>query len=131
MGSFLSQTSLFVSGATRLISLPESVLASIITEADGRFPRETGGVVLGRRDHPNEAVITQMVGPRPLAKHGRVTFEPDYEFQDTEISEFYESERGVLRIPWRLALAPQGFSPPQRKGSTSLAENCWPCTRKM
>jgi len=32
-----------------------------------------------------------MIGPGPRAKHGRATFEPDYDFQEDEIAKAYAS----------------------------------------
>jgi integrative and conjugative element protein (TIGR02256 family) len=68
-----------------LISIPEPILAAIVLEANNRFPRETGGVLLGHWVEGRQAVVSHMIGPGPRAKHSYSTFEPDYQFQEAEI----------------------------------------------
>ena len=63
----------------------------IVLEADNRFPLETGGVLLGRWVETQGAIVTQMIGPGPRAKHSRTSFEPDYEFQEAEIAKAHAS----------------------------------------
>ncbi len=71
--------------------LPEHAVRSMTTEANGRAPQETGGVLLGYWSKDGrEAVVTDVVGPGPEATHGNANFAPDYDFQEREISRLYE-----------------------------------------
>jgi integrative and conjugative element protein (TIGR02256 family) len=74
-----------------LISVPESILSLMVLEANDRFPSETGGILLGRWVEAERAIITQIIGPGPHAKHRRASFEPDYEFQEAEIAKAHAS----------------------------------------
>lgn len=57
----------------------------MVLEASNRLPRETGGILLGHWADGRQAVVTHVIGPGPLARHGYSTFEPDYQFQEAEI----------------------------------------------
>ena len=58
-------------------------------EATGLFPYETGGAFMGYWANQREVVITASISAGPNAKHGRFTFEPDYEWQQAAIAEHY------------------------------------------
>ena len=77
-------------GAAQLISIPEPILVAMLLEANRRFPRETGGVLLGHW-LDGMAMVDHMIGPGPLARHCPTTFEPDYQFQETEITKICAS----------------------------------------
>jgi len=98
-----------------LISVHESILASIVREANDRFPRETGGILLGRWVEPKQAVVTRMIGPGPRAKHGKATFEPDYEFQEAEIAKTYACSDLVFDYLGDWHSHPRGSSHPSQK----------------
>lgn len=70
--------------------LPESVWATCLLEADGKYPLETGGTFMGWWSPVGEAVITAMIGPGPDALHERYRFQPDQEWQLDEIARHYE-----------------------------------------
>ena len=74
-----------------MISFPESILSLMVLEANDRFPSETGGILLGRWVESQRAIVTQMIGPGPRAKHCRASYEPDYEFQESEIAKAHAS----------------------------------------
>lgn len=68
------------------------ILAEMVTEADRRWPHETGGVLMGYWvDRWHELVVTECIGPGPRATHGRRSFEPDYEYQHGEIARVYNA----------------------------------------
>lgn len=49
---------------------------------------ETGGVLLGWRS-PGHICVTNMVGPGPAARHDKASFDPDAEWQATQIAQLY------------------------------------------
>lgn len=93
-----------------MIYIPESILASILREANDRFPCETGGILLG-----NQVTVKLMIGPGPLARHGRTTFEPDYQFQEAEIARAYASSDPSLEYLGDWHSHPRGSSHPSGK----------------
>lgn len=94
--------------------LSATAWSGIVEEVAGRFPRETGGVLLGYwvREPPTpatgaqaatiigpEVVITSFLGPGPSAIHGVDSFVPDHAFQDCEIAKIYEkSDRRITYL---------------------------------
>ena len=61
-------------------------------------PKESGGVLLGYwANFPNEAVVTNVVGPGPLALHERFRFTPDYEFHYHEIDRLYSTSLRTIQ----------------------------------
>ena len=67
-----------------------SVVARILEEAKRKYPLETGGILMGYWSSYTECFITEMIGPGPMARHGRAKFEPDYGFQEKEVASVYE-----------------------------------------
>jgi integrative and conjugative element protein (TIGR02256 family) len=66
-----------------------SALDEMHREAERVKQNETGGVLLGWSGP--DLAITRVVGPGPSARHGARTFEPDYDWQEKQIAELYES----------------------------------------
>mgnify|MGYP002029289813 CR=1 FL=1 len=59
--------------------------------ADSSFPQETGGLLMGYfDDQSKDVVVTDIIGPGPKGSHKRMSFVPDYEFQEKEIARIYE-----------------------------------------
>ena len=77
-----------------MISISESILSLIMGEANRHFPRETGGILLGQGLPPNKSLVTHIIGAGPLARHRKSTFEPDYQFQEAEITKIFLSTGG-------------------------------------
>lgn len=72
--------------------LAQSVLDTMIVEAERADPYETGGILFGYRNTTqNAVVINGIVGPGPKAMHGPFEFEPDYEYQTEQTSLLYEN----------------------------------------
>jgi integrative and conjugative element protein (TIGR02256 family) len=69
--------------------LKESAYIKILEETIKWMPFETGGILIGYWGPPNEIVVTDIVGPGPLAMHENDSFEPDHEYQVREISKKY------------------------------------------
>lgn len=65
-------------------------------EAESSFPDETGGVLMGYSGADvNQTVITGIIGPGPLAHHGRHSYEPDSDYQEREIGQHYADAEGT------------------------------------
>jgi len=76
--------------------ISKTALVSMIKEFLRRLPNETGGVLVGYWLADSEGVvITNVVGPGPCAKHGKISFVPDASYHESEIARLYE-ESGRL-----------------------------------
>jgi integrative and conjugative element protein (TIGR02256 family) len=72
--------------------IAQCAIDGMITEADARFPDETGGVLVGYWASENEAlVIMHAVGPGREAQHSRMRFLPDPQFHEKEVARIYEA----------------------------------------
>jgi integrative and conjugative element protein (TIGR02256 family) len=67
------------------------LVEGLLDEATQKFPKETGGILMGYRFNLVEFFITDMIGPGPKARHTRWAFEPDYEFQRERVASLYEA----------------------------------------
>jgi integrative and conjugative element protein (TIGR02256 family) len=67
----------------------QSALREIVSECERSLPNETGGCLIGYWAD-KEIVIAEMIGPGPNAVHGERHFEPDHEWQVSEIATRYE-----------------------------------------
>lgn len=94
----------------------KSALDDMVIEANRLFPLETGGCLMGYWEKLYEKVIiTQIIGPGPNAKHRHHYFEPDYEWQESEIASIYHASgriytylgdwhthpKGGTKLSWR------------------------------
>lgn len=76
--------------------LKHSVLEAMSNQANFYQPYETGGCLLGYWVKPlEEVVICEIIGPGPNAKHSKMKFEPDHEWQVSKIATVY-MESGYL-----------------------------------
>lgn len=66
------------------------------SDAGRHFPLETGGVLAGYTADNEDVVITAVIGAGPGAKHGRLRFEPDHEWQCTQLDDLYRDSRGSV-----------------------------------
>lgn len=69
--------------------IPRQALHECCSEATRYFPRETGGTFMGYWANGQEAVVTRLIGPGPLAVRERHSFEPDQQWQLGEIARHY------------------------------------------
>lgn len=80
--------------------MPEKIWIANVTlkemeqMADIHFPLETGGMLLGYWGDNGEGVITRIIGPGPAAKHGRLRFVPDGEYQQALLSQVFKETDG-------------------------------------
>lgn len=82
---------MFMSKQTSIVWIPEKILGKMLEEARAKLPDETGGVILGYWNKQfDEAVVTNVTGPGPMAIHEPYSFTPDKEYQDAEIEKHYE-----------------------------------------
>lgn len=94
----------------------KSALDEMVIEANRLFPLETGGCLMGYWEKLYEKVIiTQIIGPGPNAKHKHHYFEPDHEWQESEIARLYHESgriytylgdwhthpKGNAKLSWR------------------------------
>lgn len=61
--------------------------------ADEYFPLEVGGILAGYLSNES-AVVTDIVGPGPLAQHRRETFLPDHSYQTEEMHRIFWESKG-------------------------------------
>lgn len=66
------------------------VLRSLISEADGHYPVETGGVLIGYWADASTAVVTASVGSGPASVHSRSAYQHDHAWEASKIAERYE-----------------------------------------
>lgn len=108
--------------------LAQSVLDTMIVEADREGPYETGGILFGYRNPTqNAVVINEIVGPGPNATHGPFEFEPDYEYQTEQTSFLYEKSTPVPAYylgDWHTHLANASrLSPKDKKTLKTIARD--------
>ena len=77
----------------RTVWLPGSVVRALTDLAIEHYPNEVGGLVAGYLND-EAAVITDMVGPGPLAKHRRDTFLPDHAYQTKYMHSLFRASEG-------------------------------------
>jgi integrative and conjugative element protein (TIGR02256 family) len=75
----------------------QAVHGDLLTQADEHAPYETGGLLLGYRHTPTEVVITDAIGPGPLAVHRRTGFDPDTYWQSAELARRYDAADRRIR----------------------------------
>ena len=76
--------------------ISKTALVFMVKEFLRKLPNETGGVLVGYWLEDSEGVvITDVVGPGPGAKHGKISFVPDASYHESEIARLYE-ESGRL-----------------------------------
>ena len=81
------------------IWLAKALIDQLRALADKHYPNEVGGILAGYING-NGAVVTEIVGPGPLAEHRPQTFLPDHAFQPGRISavdgKFDKDEVGTM-----------------------------------
>jgi integrative and conjugative element protein (TIGR02256 family) len=66
------------------------ILRSLVSEADKRYPLETGGVLIGYWAEAADVVVTASVGPGPASVHNRFSYQHDHDWEASKIAERYE-----------------------------------------
>ncbi len=69
---------------------------ALVAEAAGRFPLETGGILLGRWENGGRAVLTDVIGPGSQAIHEPTSFDPDQVWQEAEVARVWRDRGGQV-----------------------------------
>ena len=72
------------------VDVEQGLFRFITRAARRRYPRETGGILMGRWLSGGRALVTAVIGPGPKAQHGRTSFEPDQNWQEREVARLYK-----------------------------------------
>lgn len=83
---------------TRKITLwlPQSIVTSMVADADSFFSNETGGSLMGYySNRRRDIVVTNLIDCGPKSKHRKTSFIPDYSFQEGKIGRVYEQLRRI------------------------------------
>jgi len=74
--------------------LPFAISEEMKHLANGSFPYETGGMLLGYLADNGEVVVQKLIGPGPAAKHWPDHFEPDSVYQQTLLEQYFLQTEG-------------------------------------
>lgn len=74
--------------------ISHAVMKQIVAEADDKFPKETGGVLVGYQADNGEYVVRACTGPGKGASHRRFWFKPDHEWQCAQLDRIYAESSG-------------------------------------
>lgn len=69
-------------------------MEKITAEVDDKFPKETGGVLIGYQADNGEYVVRACTGPGENAVHKRFKFIPDHIWQCEQLDRIYAESRG-------------------------------------
>jgi len=76
--------------------ISQGLMDAIIVEIESYAPLETGGSFFGYYAENDDIVITQLIDAGPKAKHKKFSFEPDQDFQLSEMEKIYFENDGLL-----------------------------------
>lgn len=101
--------------------IANTALADMSYLADFQFPSETGGMLLGYQAENNECVVTEIIGPGPLAIHHRFGLVPDGEYQQAELEKIYSESNGQVTYLGDWHTHPKGLNRPSRLDKRTLS----------
>lgn len=78
-----------------ILTVPRTCSEAMLSEATRKFPRETGGILVGRWTSECAALLTHVIGPGPQARHGLRRFTPDTDWQTAELASAWSSAPGL------------------------------------
>jgi integrative and conjugative element protein (TIGR02256 family) len=78
----------------RTLWIAVAALTQMRELAAGHAPLETGGMLLGYDADNHEAVVTNIIGPGPKARHRRMRFRPDHEYQQERLERHFALTEG-------------------------------------
>lgn len=84
-----------VVAAPKTLWMPSIFWSSMLEMAEQHFPLETGGMLIGYDADDESAVVTEIIGAGPRARHRRMTFRPDHEYQQKRLEEIFRRSDGV------------------------------------
>ena len=88
--------------------ISDSGIRAMTQDADGRFPLETGGVLVGYVADDGDVVVHASIGPGPNAQHGRFRFTPDHAWQCGRLDSHFADSTGVNVYVGEWHTHPQG-----------------------
>lgn len=71
------------------IALPQLVVEDCIADIETHYPLESGGVFMGFWVTPTNVIVTGAIGGGTKALRTRRSYEPDTDWQQARIAEFY------------------------------------------
>lgn len=94
----------------------------MVREFGRAFPRETGGVLVGYWGTDSKAVvITDVVGPGPLAIHRENRFTPDSSYHEVEIARLYAQSNRLHTYLGDWHSHPDSYATLSRTDQTTLS----------
>jgi integrative and conjugative element protein (TIGR02256 family) len=78
----------------RAIDIPAWAIGAIQLEAWAKWPKETGGILLGRSSSKG-ATVHHVVGPGLEAVHARCGFTPDSDWQAERVAEAWTQDNSI------------------------------------
>lgn len=70
--------------------ISSGVWETLISEADRRYPLETGGALVGYWSDAETVVVTESLGPGPASDHDRYSYRHDHDWEASQIALHYE-----------------------------------------
>jgi integrative and conjugative element protein (TIGR02256 family) len=91
-------------------------------EAERKFPKESGGVLLGylAAEEKRHVQILAQIGPGPKARYRRDRFEPDGAWQAEQIAAAYEDSGRITTYLGDWHSHPRGGSSPSKLDRTTV-----------
>lgn len=83
--------------------------------AQAHYPFETGGMLIGYQADDTSVVVTNVIGPGPKAKHARLWFRPDHDYQQNRLDEVFRNSNGGKTYLGDWHTHPNGISALSRK----------------
>jgi integrative and conjugative element protein (TIGR02256 family) len=99
--------------------LPLQARVSSTNFATAFYPNEVGGILAGYISG-DAIVVTDIVGPGPLARHRRNSFLPDHEFHKVEMQRVYKASGGVVTYLGDWHSHPNGVAKLSKMDTTTL-----------
>jgi len=67
----------------------------LLTLSWDKWPRETGGVLVGTQNDAGELVVGYVIGPGPAAAHEQRTFTPDHAWQAKQVEKLWRADHCI------------------------------------
>jgi integrative and conjugative element protein (TIGR02256 family) len=75
----------------------KTAFSAMRTEADAKFPKESGGILVGYwANSSREVIVTNVIGPGYHAVHQDDSFVPDAEYQNEQLATLYKESGRLL-----------------------------------
>jgi integrative and conjugative element protein (TIGR02256 family) len=107
------------------IWLAKALIDQLRALAGKHYPNEVGGILAGYING-NGAVVTEVVGPGPLAEHRPQTFLPDHAFHTEEMTRIFKQSEGRSTYlgDWHShPVGPPSLSPLDKRTLRAIADS--------